>query len=130
MRKKDGERCENVDDLNPETGLCKFHDPTRAQEMFEQRSKAGKSNSRQFKLRAQSGSVPRPPETAEDAIKWCAWAAHRVAVGEMDARTCDSISRVMNVFKSAIKERDLMREVTKLRAELKAMRAKKGAAKR
>ena len=86
--KADGEQCGS--DVGPGFSRCIWHDPVRQEEAraARRRGAAATNAKKRPKYRtASKGSVPRRPETIEDAIEWASWAVWAVATGEVDART-------------------------------------------
>ena len=121
----DGQPCECKMGRDPESGLCKVHDPKRKAEVYEMRVKGAKAKAEADRRRkaANPKLVPKPPRTLQDAVDWSSWDMHAVAVGEIDARTGHEIGYLVNAFKAAVEKRDLLREIEELRAELAQARA-------
>jgi hypothetical protein len=106
------------------TGYCKHHDPERREQVrAEQRLGAQRGGKmRALKdLRERAGDVPPPPTTLDEAVAYAAWAVHAVATGRIDGRTGHEILYGLNIFKTAVKDRDIAREIKAMRERLDAL---------
>jgi hypothetical protein len=65
----------------------------------------------------------RPPRSLDDAVKWSAWAAHAVALGVIDARTCHEINFAINSFTASLNKRDLQRQIATLQKVVDELKA-------
>ncbi len=102
--KGDGKRCRQVSTLNEE-GLCIWHDPTRKRQAQAARKRGQKASTKKRmdgKIRTVDASeAPPAPESIEDCAKWASWAVHAVAVGSIDARTGDTVGKLLNALQRA-----------------------------
>lgn len=119
--KDDGERCRVTNSVNPDTGLCYFHDPERREELQRARSKGGHATAakRADDDRAvPTHDAPDPPETLEDAVEWAAWASVQVATGRLDTSRANAVARLLKEFRQAL-ERSESREALERIEELR-----------
>ncbi len=115
-----GKPCRSTISLSTENGLCRVHDPTRAEEVREMR-RAGARAKGESVRRAKAvppDHVPRAPKTLQDAVEWSSWAIRAVATGEIDPRVGHEIGYLVNAFKAAVEKRDLQHEIEELRTQL------------
>lgn len=121
---KAGTPCRTVMNLSADSGLCVQHDPARAVARAAMQA-AGGVAAKEAKVRAKAADpsiVPPVPKNLDDATKYFAWLVDAGATGKMDARSVHECSFALKGFQSALEKRDLLREITKLRAELAAAR--------
>ena len=122
---KAGTRCRQSSTVN-ETGFCCHHDPLRARHMAALRSRGGKASAKkriEGKIKTVDASeAPPPPESIADCASWASWATHAVAVGRIDARTADSVGKLLNALQRALKDGKLVDDVVALRAQIADLR--------
>ena len=119
--KADGKRCGQKNNLSSE-GLCIFHDPERKKQATEARRKGQKASTKKRldgKIKTVSASeAPPAPETIVDCAKWASWAVHAVAVGSIDARTGDTVGKLLNALQRALKDGKMVDDVAALREQI------------
>jgi hypothetical protein len=119
-----GERCRITNDLNAKTQLCRNHDPTRADQMQALRSKGGViARARQHRRNVARDLLPGELKTMDDAVVWAAWTAEMVSIGAIDVRTAREVSCALREFRAGLEKVELQRELEKLQAEVKRLRA-------
>lgn len=67
-----------------------------------------------------------PPENLDEALALAAWAATAVLTGEIDPRTGQTCAKLVDSFRLALKERDHVAEVQRLKAELHELKKRRG----
>jgi hypothetical protein len=97
--KEDGDQCGMTNGLNPDTGLCLWHDPEREDEARRIRSKGGKR-------KAEASAVlppesPPAPTSVEDAAQLLSWLSHAVLRGEVDRHTARDVGYLLRAFVDA-----------------------------
>lgn len=120
--KDNGDRCGSTTNLNPENGLCLWHDPEREEQRRAVQAQGGKSTAKKKGGRhvVETGEAPPPPETMSDCAEWAAWAAHAVATGKLDPRTGGEVSKLLNSFRSALEKAESREELAELREKIEA----------
>ena len=122
-----GEQCRQHSTVDA-SGLCLIHadDPTRKRQLAAARSRGGKTAAKRRidgKIRTVDASeAPPAPQTIEDCATWASWAVHAVAVGSIDARTGDTVGKLLNALQRALKDGRLVEDVTTLRAQIAELR--------
>lgn len=123
--KPDGQRCRQGSSLSEE-GLCLWHDDGRkrqAQAARKRGVKAAQKKRMDGKIRTVSVSeAPPAPETIKDCATWASWAVHAVAVGSIDARTGDTVGKLLNALQRALKDSKLADSVAALREQIAELR--------
>lgn len=117
-----GQRCRQWTTVNL-TGLCLFHDPGRKAERREAQSLGGINNAAPVLPKR----IPRVPKTLSDLVAYLAWIVNATARGELDKDTAAKMTYTLTSMRGALTQRDLEHQVTQLRAELKAARARRTA---
>jgi hypothetical protein len=115
-----GDQCRQSTSLN-EQGLCIWHDASRKAEADAARARGGEGNSRRKPdIRTVAAEdAPPTPETMDDAVAYAAWAVNAVATGAIDARTAREVNYGLTTFRMGLEKRDLLRQITELRAKLR-----------
>jgi hypothetical protein len=114
----EGAPCRQTTSVSPETGLCIWHDEARREEANAARER-GREKRRRPEARTVTPDVaPATPRTLEDAVTYAAWAVTAVTTGVIDARTAREISTLLTTFRMGLEKRDLLRQITELRAKL------------
>lgn len=121
--KDDGSPCGSTSGINPENGLCFWHDPTRRERAQEARRRGGRAAGHQNrKERRYAADVPGPLETPADACRWTAWATQALATGRIDDKTAGKIASLVRAWLSANEKRAQAEEIAELRDEIAALR--------
>jgi len=123
--KADGERCRVTFGLNPETALCWFHDPVRADERRRTSSLAGKRTAEERRKRARTiheDEAMQPPATAGEAKKWSAWLAFAAVTGLLDRGTVREAAGAIRVFLSSLEKAEYEAALEEIRAEVRELR--------
>lgn len=128
--KHDGTRCRMLNELNPKTGLCPYHDPEREAEVGKRRRNGGLNGGGHGLNRIPPKVVtpeeaPPPPKSLEDCVTYASWATHAVTVGLIDPKTCREVIGAVRQVQSALEKRDLERKVRELEAALRAEKNRK-----
>ena len=122
---KKGTRCRQRSTVGP-SGLCLHHDPAKKRQVAAVRSRggkaAGKAKMAQRVRTVDASEAPPAPQTIEDCATWASWAVHAVAVGSIDARTGDTVGKLLNALQRALKDGRLVEDVTTLRAQIAELR--------
>jgi hypothetical protein len=117
---KAGTSCRSTMNLSPTNGRCLQHDPERiaeARALHVMGAKARGAAAQRAKA-ADPATVPKPPQTLEDAVQWSSWAMHACATGAMDARTGHEVGYLVARFTEALNKRDLLRKIEELERAL------------
>lgn len=125
-RKDDGERCGCRTRLNPETGLCVWHDPEREEQRRQMQRQGGKATAAK---RRPDGLLPEelpPLESHEDAQRWLDRVGRAVATGRIDNRDANSVVRAVEAWIKAEAERLGADAVHELRERLETLEADVG----
>jgi hypothetical protein len=100
-------------------GLCIWHDPERKGRAHRMRVKAGKIGARR---KWASATPPPPPQTLDDAVRYSSFVAHAVAIGDLDAKRGQVVTKAIEAFQRGLKERDLAKQVRELEAQVKTLK--------
>jgi hypothetical protein len=120
---KGGARCRITNGLSA-AGLCRNHDPKRADEMQAFRSKGGTiARARQHRRNVAKDLLPGELKSMADATRWAAWTAEMVSIGAIDTKTAREVSCALREFRSGLEKAELQRELEKLQAEVKRLRS-------
>ena len=132
-RTRSGFPCRQTMNLSPTTGLCIWHDLTRGDERKALHAAAVAASARASHLRRIERQVTTPdnmprfePDTLERLAKWHQWASRAVGVGEVDARTGDSICRHLKELRPTLIQLGLEKRVRELEAELRRYKKRVG----
>jgi hypothetical protein len=100
--------------------MCLWHDPERTEQATKARRKAGMASSgRAINARVVlPDDAPAMPATVDDAARFAAWATWAVTVGKIDARTGQAIGYLVNAFRGARQQAELLEEIEAMRREL------------
>ena len=124
--KADGERCSIV--VADGTTYCLWHDPSpagrrRAASARKRGAKASHKKKLEGRIKTVDASeAPPAPESIEDCAKWASWAVHAVAIGSIDARTGDTVGKLLNALQRALKDSKLADSVAALREQIAELR--------
>lgn len=101
-----------------------MHDESRIAERARVRS-AGGDAAKVAKTKAKAAdpaTVPPRMKSLADAVSVASWIVDAVLCGAIDARTAESATKAVRQFQLGEEKATLLREITKLRAELAAAR--------
>lgn len=124
--KADGARCSIV--VADGASWCLWHDPSQAgrRRVASARKRGGKASAKkklEGRIRTVSASeAPDPPKTLEDIAAWLGWATHSVATGALDARTADTIGKLLTALRGVIEKTSLADEIEALKTQLAELR--------
>lgn len=113
--KDDGERCGSKSRINPNNGLCLWHDPLRQKKATELRRRGALSTKRTRQNEKRTRTVeateaPPMPKTLNEVADWLAWLAVAVVTGQVDARTAKEATTAVDKLRLALKDRDRLDE--------------------
>ncbi len=110
--------------LNPESGLCLNHDPTRQAEALEMRVAGAKA--RAAKLRKRKAAMPKDcppaPKTLREAEAVASWITFAVLSGELDPKVAEAGVKSVRQFQLTIEKRTLQDRVKELERALREAR--------
>jgi len=124
---KDGTPCAAFRRLDPDTGLCVWHDPARESEreaIHTARMAGFQAHTAERRAKRPETMPKFPPDTLDRLSQWHQWAVAAVAIGEINTRTADSISRNLQQLRPVLLNLDMERRVRELEAELKRAKRK------
>lgn len=120
--KPGGNRCRSTSNLNPESGLCLWHDPERERQAEAARKKGGRASARAQRGTVPPGEAPAPPTTLREAAEFAAWAAHAVVTGRIDKATASKVAALLNSFRGSHEKALAEEQLADLRAEVDRLR--------
>jgi hypothetical protein len=122
---RDGRPCRVTFDLNPRTGLCRAHDPERAEERRRACVLGGKTTAEARRKRSRTidaGEAMDPPTTAAEAKEWSAWLVVAAATGVLDKGTVGQAVGALRVFLASLKQADYEAALAELKDEVKRLK--------
>ncbi len=124
---KSGDRCKLTSNVrNTAKGwLCIHHDSGRADEAKRMRQRGGIHATGNRSRVADPSKVPSQPQTLDDVVTWMSWTAVAVATGKVDSRVAREVTNAIRQFQSGIEKRDLERQVTELRKQVKELKKRR-----
>ncbi len=135
--KADGSAC-RIERMLGTSGYCLFHDPARRNEAQAVRDRGNMSRRRAKQARAGRDvsitvtadqlPIDHPPENMDEALALAAWAATAVLTGAIDPRTGMTAAKLVDSFRMAIKDRDILNEVQRLKQLVRDLKARRGEA--
>lgn len=115
--------CKVTHGLNPETGLCRWHDPSRRDELLVSARKGGLTA--RAKGRARS-PLTKPPETAAEVKRLVTWAMFEVSRHNLPAPQAGAIGRLGSIALKAIETADLERQLRDAKKALERLQTQRG----
>lgn len=123
--KDNGDPCSMTATLDPETGLCMWHDPKRKDRVKAIQSKGGTRGgglNRKYPKVASPDEVPPPPETLEDCCTWTSWLTVAITTGKVDPRTGKEATNAIKELRASIFTAEKDAELSALKDEIKRLR--------
>ena len=122
-----GTRCQQRAYLNPETHLCLWHDPTRADEAQAARRRGRETSAKEAAEReARMIDAADPPPmlelTLDGVSKQLGWIAQQTLVGSMQPRIARAATYALSQARHALTQADLEVQLKAARAELAKLR--------
>ena len=120
--KADGVRCQIV--VADGTAFCIWHDPSqagrrRAASARKRGAKAGHRKKLEGRIKTLPDETsPSDPGTEAEIASYLSWTTGEVRRGGLDARTGDTIGKLLNAQLRALKESKTADEIAELRAQL------------
>ena len=116
-RTADGSSCRAA--ALPGSGLCFFHDPTKAEDRRTAQSLGGSRN-RMKTLDADAPDVK--VESCQDVVRLISETINQVRKGQIDPRVANAIGYLANVLIKAAEQGDLEKRIEDLEAAVKTKR--------
>ena len=111
--KKDQSKCQNA--AIPRSGLCFFHDPSKAEKRQEAQAQGGRQN----RLKTLEDSAPDVRvEDSGDAITLLVQTINQVRKGQIDPRVANSVGFLANILIKAVERDKLEIRIEQLEALL------------
>lgn len=118
---EDGDQCRVTGGLvDPDTGFCFSHDPSREEERRAARERGGMRTAlRAKKSKALDPDELGPLETPRDAVRWCRIVGAATATGRLSASAANAALRAISEWRAAHEQAELLEELEDLKSALK-----------
>jgi hypothetical protein len=125
---KDGRSCRVTFGLDPESGLCRAHDPERAEERRRACVLGGKTTAEARRKRSRTvdaGEALPAPKTAGQAMEWASWLAVAAVTGQLDKGTVAQAVAALRIFLASLEKAEFETAITELRETVDSLKEKR-----